>query len=267
MNKAALLLAGLALASCHRAANVKSGSVSAGTSTPVAQPVTTPAGVKTANTNFKYLNGRGKVHFKRKDTDQSANFALRINRDSAIWLSGSLLGIEGVRALLTPDSVRVVNRLQKTYFAGDYAYLSQLLNVPVSYQQMQAILLGDYQPAPKGALPIVKQEGDNQSVTYPQAPLILEQLVSQSTGRLQQLKVSESNAQRSLTVGYTDFQAPTGSPLPFAFTTNVLGQQGAGAEATSATLNYQKVEVGAGRLDFPFSIPSGYKKETRVGKK
>lgn len=267
MNKAALLLAGLALASCHRAANVKTGSVSAGTSTPVAKAVTTPAGVKTVNTNFKYLNGRGKLHFKQGDTDQSANFALRVQRDSAIWLSGSLLGIEGVRALLTPDSVRVVNRLKKTYFTGDYGYLSQLLSVPVSYQQVQAIVLGDYQPAPKGALPVVKTEGDVQNVTYPQAPLVLEQLVSLASGRLQQLKVSESAAQRSLSVGYTEFQKPIGWEQPFAFTTTILGQQGAGSQSATATLNYQKVEVGAGHLDFPFSIPSGYKRETRPGKK
>ena len=263
MNKSVFLLAGLALAGCHRAVPTKSGSLTASTSTPIA--VVTPAGVKATNTDFQYLNGRGKVHFKHKDADQSANFNLRVKRDSAIWLSGSLLGIEGVRALLTPDSVRVVNRLQKSYFAGDYAYLSQLLNVPVSYQQMQAILLGDYQAAPKGAIPVVKKEGDNQAVTYPVTPLILEQLVSGSTGRLQQLKVSETTAQRSLTVGYADFQKPTGTDLLFAFTTNVLGQQG-GTESTSATLSYQKVEVGAGHLDFPFSIPKGYKKETRVKK-
>jgi hypothetical protein len=263
MNKSALVLAALALASCHRVPS-SSGKLGPGTSTAVV-PIITPSGVKAANTNFQYLNGHGKVHFKRKDTDQSANFALRIKRDSAIWLSGSLLGIEGVRALLTPDSVRVVNRLQKTYFAGDYAYLSQLLNVPVTYHQMQDILLGDYQAAPKGALPVVKTEGDNQAVTYPQAPLILEQLVSTTTGRLQQLKVSESAAQRSLTVGYADFQKPTGTELPFAFTTNVLGQQG-GNESTSATLNYQKVEVGSGHLDFPFSIPKGYAKQTKVKK-
>ena len=130
---------------------------------------------------------------------------------------------------------------------------------------MQAILLGDFQPAPKGALPVVKAEGDNQNVTYPQPPLVIEQLVSTATGRLQQLKVSESAAQRSLTVGYSDFQKPSGTELPFAFATSVVGQQ-ATAGTTTATLNFQKVEVGAGHLDFPFSIPKGYKKETRMKK-
>jgi hypothetical protein len=263
MNKSALVLAALALASCHRTPS-SSGKLGPGTST-AAATVKTPAGVKTTNTNFQYLSGKGKVHFTRGSVDQSANFNLRVRRDSAIWLSGSLLGIEGVRALLTPDSVRVVNRLQKSYFAGDYAYLSQLLGVPVSYAQMQAILLGDYQPAPKGAVPVIKAEGDNQNVTYPQAPLIIEQLVSSATGRLQQLKVSESAAQRSLTVGYTDFQKPNGTDLPFAFTTNVLGQQG-GTGNTTATLSFQKVEVGSGHLDFPFSIPKGFKKETKIKK-
>lgn len=263
MNKSALVLAALALASCHRVPS-SSGKLGPGTST-AAATVKTPAGIKTTNTNFQYLSGKGKVHFTRGSVDQNANFNLRVRRDSAIWLSGSLLGIEGVRALLTPDSVRVVNRLDKSYFAGDYAYLSQLLGVPVSYAQMQAILLGDYQPAPKGAVPVVKAEGENQNVTYPQAPLIIEQLVSTATGRLQQLKVSESGAQRSLTVGYADFQKPSGTDLPFAFTTNVLGQQG-GNPNTTATLNFQKVEVGSGHLDFPFSIPKGFKKETRIKK-
>ncbi len=261
MNKAALLLAGLALAGCHRAVSTKSGSLTAATAEPV--KVATPAGVKATNTNFQYFSGRGKMHFRAKDSEQSANFNLRIKRDSAIWLSGSLLGIEGVRALLTADSVRVVNRLQKTYFAGDYAYLSQLLNVPVTYRQMQDILLGDYQAAPKGTAPVVKTEGDSQSVTYPVAPLVLEQLVSSATGRLQQLKVSESAAQRSLTVAYSEFQKPTGADIPFAFTSQVIGQQGGNA-STSAILNYQKVEIGSGHLDFPFSIPKGYTRQTKM---
>jgi hypothetical protein len=258
------VLAVAALASCHRVPS-SSGKLGPGTST-AAAPVTTPAGIKTTNTNFQYLSGKGKLHFTQGGNDKTVNFNMRVRRDSAIWLSGSLVGIEGGRVLLTTDSVRVINRLKNTYFAGDYAYLGQLLGVPVSYPQMQAILLGDYQPAPKGAAPVVKAEGENQLVTYPQAKLILEQLVSNSTGRLQQLKLSESAAQRSLTVAYSDFQKPSGTELPFAFTTNIVGQQSGGGESMSAVLSFQKVDVGSGHLDFPFSIPKGYKKETKVNK-
>jgi hypothetical protein len=111
----------------------------------------------------------------------------------------------------------------------------------------------------------VTTEGANQAVNYTQAALLLEQLISTDSGRLQQLKVSESGAQRSLTVAYSDFQKLEGTSLPFAYTANVVGQQG-GTESTSATLSFSKVEVGAGHLDFPFSIPKGFKKETRIKK-
>ncbi len=262
MNKTALLLAsllGLLGAGCHR----KLVPAPTAKTTPVGTPA--PAGLKVANTTFAHLSGRGKVRFQRGDADQSANFNLRVRRDSAIWLSGSLLGIEGVRALLTPDSVRVVNRLEKTYFVGSYSYLSQLLGVPVAYRQVQAILLGDYLPPPAGTQPTVQAEADNQAVRYPVAALLLEQLLSQSTGRVQQLKISEAAAPRSLTVSYTDFQVPTGADMPLAFTVSVVGQQ-SGAPTTNATLSFNRVEVGAGRLEFPFNVPKGYERQTKLGK-
>ena len=262
MTKSALLLAALVgplLAGCHRKLVPAPAAPTKTTAVPA------PAGLKVANTSFAHLNGRGKVRFERGPTNQSANFNLRVRRDSAIWLSGSLLGIEGVRALLTPDSVRIVNRLEKTYFVGSYSYLSQLLGVPVAYKQVQAILLGDYLPPPTGTRPTVQAEADNQAVRYPLAALLLEQLLSQSTGRVQQLKISEANAPRSLTVSYADFQTPPGADLPLAFTVSVVGQQ-SGAPTTSATLNFNRVEVGSARLEFPFNVPKGYERQTKLGK-
>ena len=93
------------------------------------------------------------MQMELKGQKQTANMSLRIRRDSVIWLSGSLVGIEGVRALLTPDSVLVVMPLQREYFAGGYRFLSQTLGVPVTFLQLQAILLGDYYPAPTGTTP------------------------------------------------------------------------------------------------------------------
>ncbi|MCB0807539.1 MAG: DUF4292 domain-containing protein, partial [Bacteroidales bacterium] len=46
---------------------------------------------------------------------------LRMRKDSAIWVSFSpALGIEMARLLITEDSVKFINRINKTYFAGDY---------------------------------------------------------------------------------------------------------------------------------------------------
>ncbi|MDO7847866.1 DUF4292 domain-containing protein [Hymenobacter sp. M29] len=257
MNKITLLLAlGLLVGSCTRKAT-PTVSTKPGTSVSVAEPT-----VRATNTSFLYLNAKGKAQITMKGNKQGANISLRMRRDSIIWVTAGLLGVEGVRAVLTPDSVRVVNKLEKTYFTGGYDYLSKLLNVPVSFAQMQALLLGDYLPAPAGTTPtIATEEANRQRVSYPMAGVLIERLLQPGTGRVQQLKVSDAATQRNLTVDYTDFK-PLEEPgnLPFAHSAFIQAQQPS-AGAVTAAINYSKVNVGRERLAFPFAVPKGYKRQ------
>ncbi|MBF9143154.1 DUF4292 domain-containing protein [Hymenobacter properus] len=258
MNKISLLLAlGLLVGGCARKATPVVSTTGPKTSVPVAEPT-----VRATNTSFLFLNAKGKAQINMKGDKQSANISLRMRRDSVIWVTAGLLGVEGVRAVLTPDSVRVVNKLEKTYFTGGYDYLSKLLNVPVSFAQMQAILLGDYLPAPAGTTPtIATEEADRQRVSYPLAGVLVERLLQPGTGRVQQMKVSDAATQRNLTVDYTDFK-PLEEPgnLPFANSVFIQAQQPS-AGAVTAAINYSKVNVGRERLSFPFSVPKGYKRQ------
>ena len=265
MNKVTLLLAlGLLLGSCHRKAVPTKSSNGPGTS--VAMPSAKPMepllpSVQATNTTFIFLNAKGKAQINMKGNKQNANLALRLRRDSIIWVSAGLAGIEGVRAVLTHDSVRVLNRIDHTYFSGGYAYLSKLLNVPVTFAQMQALLLGDYLPAPTGTTPTVAtEEAGRQRVKYPLAGVLVERLLQAGTGRVQQLKVSDEATKRNLIVDYTDFKPlEEQASLPFAYATFIQAQQQQ-AGAVTAAINYTKVNAGRERLAFPFSVPKGYKR-------
>lgn len=77
-----------------------------------------------------------------KKTTVSGN--LRIDYDSIIWISITpALGIEAVRFMLTPDSIKYINRLSNTYFLHDFAYINQLLNKTLDYDMAQAFLIGN----------------------------------------------------------------------------------------------------------------------------
>ncbi|ALW84547.1 hypothetical protein AUC43_05280 [Hymenobacter sedentarius] len=258
MNKLTLLLAlGLLLGSCHRKAVPTTSANGPGTSVSVAEP-----SVRATNTTFTFLNAKGKAQINMKGQKQGANVTLRMRRDSIIWISAGLVGVEGVRAVLTHDSVRVLNKLEKTYFSGGYDYLSKLLNVPVSFAQMQALLLGDYLPAPTGTTPkVATEEAGRQRVSYPLAGVMIERLLQATTGRVQQLKVSDDSTKRNLTVDYTDFRPlDEQANLPFAHATFIQAQQAALGVITAA-INYTKVNAGRERLAFPFVIPKGYKRQ------
>ena len=262
MNKLSLLLAlGLLLGGCARKAVPTTASATGpGTSVPVAEPAL--PSVKAQNTNFDFLSLKGKAQVTMKGDKKGANLSVHMRRDSVIWVSAGLAGFEGVRAVLTQDSVRVINRLEKTYFSGGYDYLSKLLNVPVSFAQMQTLLLGDYLPAPAGTKPTVTtEEAARQRVSYKLSSVLVEHLLQAgNTGRVQQLHLSDEAAKRNLTVDYTDFQLLDGQPaLPFAHSLFVQAQQPS-AGAVTAAINYNKVEVSRTRLSFPFEVPKGYRR-------
>jgi hypothetical protein len=78
----------------------------------------------------------------RKKTSISGN--LRIERDSIIWISITpALGIEAVRFMLTPDSIKFINRLNNTFLANKFTYINQLINKTLDYDMAQAFLLGN----------------------------------------------------------------------------------------------------------------------------
>ncbi|MCC2547222.1 DUF4292 domain-containing protein [Hymenobacter sp. BT175] len=242
-----LLVSALVLGSCTRKA--------VPTQSNAVVKTTDMAGAR--NLDFRYLSAKGKAQIKFQGNDQNANINLRMRKDSLIWVSVTLFGIEGVRARITPDSVLVVNKLQKEYYAGNFNYLSQQLNVPVNFAQLQALLLGDFVPAPTDVTPTITTEGDVKRVQYQQAALLIEQLVSQTPGKMQKLTVNDQQSKNNLTVSYSDFQPLAPTKQTFAHLTKLEVKPPQGA-TSSATINYRNVEVDKERLTFPFSVPSGY---------
>ncbi|GAB3233351.1 DUF4292 domain-containing protein [Hymenobacter seoulensis] len=219
----------------------------------------TPEMVKATNVDFRYLKAKGKVAIDFPGLQQTANLNVRVRRDSVIWLSASL-GIEGFRAYITRDSVKVLFPLQREYYAGDYAYLSRLLNVPVTFERVQALLLGDYLPASPGSevTPQVATEGDMQNVTYEQSGLLVKQLIDVAKARVQQLSVLEQSSQNSITVDYSDFQPLTPNMQLFAHAMLLNLKQAKSTAPATASVSFRNIDLDKERLAFPFSVPKGY---------
>jgi len=245
-----LALTLLLLGGCHRKL-----APTATTTTPTT-PVPINPEIRVENVDFRYLTAKGKAQVDFSSLKQTVNINVRMRKDSVIWLSLGLAGFEGVRAYITRDSIQVMNKLQREYYAGDFAYLKRQFNVEVTFDQLQALLLGNYLPAPAGTTPTVVTEGPQQRVEYTQSGLLLKQLIELSRQRVKELTVTDPNSQNSYMVNYTDFQALPGTQQQFAYSTLVQVKQGSGASTVS--INYRNVELDKEQLSFPFSVPSGY---------
>lgn len=91
---------------------------------------------------YQWLSYRGKADIVDTGGTRTCNFFFVNRVDSIIYLNVSAYGIEVMRAVLTPDSIKYVNKLTYQYYAGTYAPLRLLLKRPVNFALVQDILQG-----------------------------------------------------------------------------------------------------------------------------
>jgi Domain of unknown function (DUF4292) len=87
-----------------------------------------------------------KVHYEGSDgKDYEFNAFIRLQKDKMIWISinATLLGIEAFRAVITPDSVKVLNKLDKFYQLRSVSYLKEITHLPFDFNVLQSIILGN----------------------------------------------------------------------------------------------------------------------------
>lgn len=109
-----------------------------------AKPISTGRLLKQVEKNafdYNYFSIR-RINCQFSDNYSKANFrvSLKAHRNDKILVSISKLNIPVGRVLLTPDSVKYVNYIEKNYFLDDYTYLSKVLNIDLDFAAIQSII-------------------------------------------------------------------------------------------------------------------------------
>jgi len=74
----------------------------------------------------------------------NVNAHVRMYKDSAIWVSiTGALGFEGLRAYITPDSVKLMDKQNKSYIARSVSYLQEVTELPLDIVSLQDLLIGN----------------------------------------------------------------------------------------------------------------------------
>jgi hypothetical protein len=109
--------------------------------------------------NVKHLNAQAKVFVEGEGQSFSATANIIWVRDSVIWLNIKKFGIEAARALVTQDSVFVINRLEKEYSASGLESLQRTYSLPGGFDLLQQILLAEAWLEPEASFVADVREG------------------------------------------------------------------------------------------------------------
>jgi len=95
--------------------------------------------------DFQTFSAKTKVHYVGNDgREYDFNAFIHIRKDSMIWVSINVaLGIEAFRILITPDSVKVLDKLKKVARVRSVSYLQEDIQLPVDFKAVQDLLIGN----------------------------------------------------------------------------------------------------------------------------
>jgi len=82
------------------------------------------------------------ARYETENQLQNLVIKMRMQQDSVIWMSATVLGIQVAKIMLTPKEVHFYEKLGKTYYQGDYSPVEKFLGVHISFDEIQRLLLG-----------------------------------------------------------------------------------------------------------------------------
>lgn len=205
---------------------------------------------------FNSFSGKLDVDYEESDGNKtSVNVQVRMQRDSLIWLSvTAIFGIEGLRACITPDSVKLLNKQDKTYLVRPITYLQELTALPLNLRSLQDLLIGNpvfldagFQQYSKGG-GFISLQGNNE--LFRKLLNIGEADKLMSSYKLDDLNVSRP---RTSYLTYSDYENKTGNWFARRRTVQV-------SEKKNFVVRILYKQYGFNEtLSFPFMVPKNYR--------
>jgi outer membrane lipoprotein-sorting protein len=221
--------------------------------------------MQAAQASFDFFSARftGSVNYGGTQTDIGGT--IRVRKDSAIFVSvAPFLGIEVARILITPDHVKILNRLEGTYFEGDMQKINGMLNADLDFYMLQSMLVGNDLTHFSTRNFRLSGEKDVLLLHNPERIRINSQIhnagrfeqnmwLDNQTFRITQTTLFEKNSNRNIQAKYPGFTTVQGQSFPSEIFL-LFSDMSSSAQLTA---RYSRITIDQPQ-DITFSIPSRY---------
>ena len=211
--------------------------------------------VNARNIDFNTFSAKVKVNYEDKEDNGQGMANFRMKKDSIIWVSlTGPLNMEGFRALITRDSIVLMNVQQKTVQHRSISYLQDLVQIPFDFKTLQNLIIGN---------PVFL---DNNVASYKVKEtetlvLMVGQLfknlltIDNNNFTVVHSKLDDLDAARNRTcdITYSDYQPANGTMFSTKRKITVAENN-----RLNIDMDFKKFEFNP-VLTYPFNIPKNYK--------
>jgi hypothetical protein len=206
--------------------------------------------------DFKTLYIKSNVKYNDEKQSQNLTAEIKIKKDEQILVSIRFLGITMAKALITPASVSYYEKLNSTYFEGDFSTLSKWLGTDLDFNKVQNILIGQaIDDLTKGKYQdsLVGQEYRLEELSKSNTKKYF--FLGKDSFLLSKQEIIQTAENRKIEVLYSDYKKYNDSPIPSDIVINAEQEKG----KTEINLGYNTITINE-ELNFPYSVPKDYKR-------
>lgn len=203
---------------------------------------------------FKTLYIKSKARYEDSKQSQNVTTDIRIEKDKQILVSIRVLGITLAKALIAPDRVQYYEKIDNTFFEGDFKGLSQWLGVELDFDKIQNMLIGNtlYDLA---SLKLTNQVEENQYLLIDNSKKIEKKFYFQTDDVL----LTEQNFKSKILasefkIQYKNFQTSTAYLFPYMLKIDANKKD----KNVAIVMKHDTVTFDE-EFSFPYSVPKGYK--------
>lgn len=206
--------------------------------------------IKNNVSKYSTLSIRAKTDLEIDNSSNDVTMNIRIDHERAIWVSvTAIAGLEVARALITPDSVKIMNKLEGTYLKKPFSYLYEYASNQINFNTLEDIFAGNpvketvtekSNLSIKGKQPVLS--GMLESLAY--------QIMFNEKDKVVQTILKDERALQSLVISYGDFIKVQDQDFPHLV--NIRSR--ADRKSIVIDLKYNRVALNE-TLDMPFSVP------------
>ena len=216
----------------------------------------TLAKIQQKQISFTTFSSKVKVDYSDdKNRRLDFNAFVRMKKDSAIWISIiAALNIEAFRVMITPDSLVIMDKLNRTVQKKTLSYLQEITKVPFDYHTLEDLIIGNPIYLDKT---IVAYADQGEKLSLSTAGEAFKHILTVSKNDLSLLfsKLDDVDVTRSRTANLSYAGYKMSGAWMFSEMRNISLSE---KTKLDVLLDFKQVEFDKA-LSFPFSIPKNYK--------
>jgi hypothetical protein len=203
------------------------------------------------STNWYYTKATAKYDDGKQEI--ALDLEIQIETNKEIWINVKAMGFINVaRILFQPDSIRILDYINRTYTSTTYQYLRNFTPLPIAYAQLENLMIGNVLfPLDVQSSQFVKL--NNESISYNLINGFKQKINYNNFIKVKQTMVQDSLQLQNLTIVYGQFVPENKNQFPGKINILLQAEKNMNIEMVMNNISYTK------KRDWQLSVPKNYK--------